>query len=111
MSLSFAALDPTTVAIGVTGLVISAIALFFALLKESRENQSRDMAARELKVIVWFEQLPPSGSASIEEAAAGVGLTDTETSAAVENLISAGKIERIRGLSRFRFCRHRPPVF
>ena len=114
MYLSNAAILATDHELTIIWIVVTAFiglgGLIAWLVNERRNREARDEAARDLKVLIWFEQLPPSGSATIEKAAAGVGLTYIETNSAIENLISAGKIERIRGLSRFRFCRYRPPL-
>jgi predicted negative regulator of RcsB-dependent stress response len=110
MYLSNAAILATDQELTIIWIVVTALiglgGLIAWLVNERRNREARDEAARNLKVLIWFEQLLPSRSASIEEAATGVELAYTETKDAVESLISAGKIERIRGLSRFRFRQH-----
>ena len=112
MYLSKAAILATDHELTIIWIVVTALiglgSLAAWLVNERRNREARAEAARDLKVLVWFEHLLPSGSASVEEAATGVELAYAETSAAIDNLISKGKIERVRGLSRFRFRRKWP---
>ncbi|MGH9501656.1 MAG: hypothetical protein ACRD20_02265 [Terriglobales bacterium] len=93
MNLSFAVLEPTSIALGVTGLLLTGIGIAIAVRKQYREEEEKSVAGIDKRISQWFIEHPHA--ATVEHLAAELGLTINEVKDSVIRLDAQGRVKNI----------------